>query len=91
MCAQLCDAVFAEVKNGARVVDVFELSGRTSLEIIGQGGLGYSFDPLSRVVRNSFAAAVKALMWVLLIKSNASTYLTPHIDQLQLSSEFYAC
>ncbi len=38
--------------------------GRTALELIGQGGLGYSFDPLVHTVSNPFAEAVKNLVYV---------------------------
>lgn len=36
--------------------------GRTALELIGQGGLGYSFDPLVADVPNAFGDAMKALL-----------------------------
>lgn len=36
--------------------------GRTALELIGQGGLGYSFDPLVANTNNDFAEAVKAFL-----------------------------
>ena len=39
--------------------------GRTALELIGQAGLGYSFDPLTADSPNEFAEAVKAFMSVL--------------------------
>ena len=35
------------------------------MELIGQGGLGYSFDPLVEDVSNPFAEAVKNLVYVL--------------------------
>ncbi|KAI0079855.1 cytochrome P450 [Panus rudis PR-1116 ss-1] len=35
-----------EVKHGPADVDIFVWLGRTALEVIGQGGLGYSLDPL---------------------------------------------
>ncbi|EJF59615.1 cytochrome P450 [Dichomitus squalens LYAD-421 SS1] len=36
--------------------------GRTALELVGQGGLGYSFDPLIAESRDEFAEAVKAFV-----------------------------
>lgn len=33
--------------------------GRTALEIVGQAGLGYSFDPLVRDKPDEYAAALK--------------------------------
>lgn len=38
--------------------------GRTALELIGQGGLGHSFDPLTRDVADDFADSVKAYLYV---------------------------
>ena len=36
--------------------------GRTALELIGQGGLGYSFDPLTKNQENAYGQALKDLM-----------------------------
>ena len=38
--------------------------GRTALELVGQGMMGYSFDPLVEEVHNDFAEALKAFMYV---------------------------
>lgn len=39
---------------------------RTALELVGQGGLGYSFDPLNEdVPYNDYAKAMKDLSYVL--------------------------
>ena len=38
--------------------------GRTALELIGQGGLGYSFDPLIESKSNSYGEAMKDLLYV---------------------------
>ena len=37
--------------------------GRVALELVGQGALGYSFDPLVEDSRDSFTEAVKSLMY----------------------------
>ena len=37
---------------------------RTALELIGQGGLGYSFDPLVAHAKNEFGEAIKGYMYV---------------------------
>lgn len=34
------------LEDGPKDIDVLDWMGRTSLELVGQGGLGYSFDPL---------------------------------------------
>lgn len=35
--------------------------GRAALELIGQGGLGYSFDPLVADMKDTFGQALKSL------------------------------
>ena len=39
--------------------------GRAALELLGQGALGYSFDPLVDDTSNDFAEAVKSFLYVL--------------------------
>lgn len=51
--------------DGIEEIDILHWMGRTALELIGQGGLGYSFDPLVEDVSNHFAEAVKNLVYVL--------------------------
>lgn len=36
--------------------------GRTALELIGQAGIGYSFDPLTEDVHDEYADAVKTYL-----------------------------
>ena len=36
--------------------------GRTALELIGQGGIGYSFDTLEKPVSNAFGNSIKKLL-----------------------------
>ncbi|RPD69471.1 cytochrome P450 [Lentinus tigrinus ALCF2SS1-7] len=43
-------------------LDMLSWMGRTALELIGQAGLGYSFDPLTADSPDEFAQAVKAFM-----------------------------
>ena len=59
---QLHDAISAQVKDGAREVDVLNWMGRAALELIGQGGLGYSFDPLVEDVSDEYGDAMKAYL-----------------------------
>ena len=61
-CHKLRDAVSKEVQNGARDVDILEWMGRAALELIGQGGLGYSFDPLTERASNSFGDTLKSFL-----------------------------
>lgn len=51
-----------EVQNGARDVDILEWMGRAALELIGQGGLGYSFDPLTERASNNFGDTLKSFL-----------------------------
>ncbi|KAI0648471.1 cytochrome P450 [Trametes meyenii] len=57
---RLEDAIASRVADGALELDVLGWMGRTALELIGQGGLGYSFDPLTEDVADEFADAIKA-------------------------------
>ncbi|KAJ3480633.1 hypothetical protein NLI96_g8209 [Meripilus lineatus] len=45
--------------SGPEDVDILNWISRTALELIGQGGLGYSFDPLVEESQNTFADAIK--------------------------------
>ncbi len=40
------DAIVIKVGNSQQEVDILRWVGRAALEMIGQGGLGFSFDPL---------------------------------------------
>lgn len=41
--------------------------GRTALELMGQGGLGYSFDPLVADTADEYGSALKDLMYISLL------------------------
>ena len=43
-------------------VDLLNWMGRAALELVGQGGLGYSFDPLVENVHNDYGDALKQLL-----------------------------
>lgn len=45
-------------------LDMLSWMGRTTLEVLGQAGLGYSFDPLTEDVADEFASAVKSFLCV---------------------------
>ncbi|KAK7045350.1 hypothetical protein VNI00_007599 [Paramarasmius palmivorus] len=56
------DTLVRKVQDGPKEVDVSSWMGRTALELIGQSGLGYSFDDLEDQIRHDpFAHAIKAL------------------------------
>ncbi|CCM06148.1 uncharacterized protein FIBRA_09621 [Fibroporia radiculosa] len=58
---KLRDAISTQAKDGPEEVDILNWMGRTALELIGQGGLGYSFDPLVEDVQNEYGNALKDL------------------------------
>ncbi|CCL99520.1 uncharacterized protein FIBRA_01538 [Fibroporia radiculosa] len=57
---KLRNAVAKQVKEGSQEVDMLNWMGRTALELIGQGGLGYSFDPLTQDMQNEYGNALKS-------------------------------
>ena len=63
---QTRDAVTERVLTGsdATELDMLSWMGRTTLEVIGQAGLGYSFDPLTEDRPDEFATAVKDFLCV---------------------------
>lgn len=71
---QLCEALKRETQAGPKDVNILNWLSRTALELIGQGGLGHSFDPLIEDKQNHFGDALKALVSVRAILSS------PHIS-----------
>jgi hypothetical protein len=69
--------VSAEVGSSATEVNVLSWMSRIALELIGQGGLGYSFDPLTSNADNAYGDALKALMYAYgaLVELCANDYL----------------
>lgn len=63
---QLQSSLKREALAGPRDVDILDWLGRTALELIGQGGLGHSFDPLTDSTPNEFGDALKTLVSVIL-------------------------
>ncbi|KAF8183391.1 cytochrome P450 [Pholiota molesta] len=57
------DTIGQKVKDGPQEVDVMSWMTRTALELIGQSGLGYSFDPLLEdAEEHAYTTAAKALV-----------------------------
>lgn len=56
--------------------------GRTALELMGQAGLGYSFDPLTAEPKDKFGEALKLIVYVLFI---------PHCYQRMCSANVSTC
>ncbi|KAI3607142.1 cytochrome p 450 [Moniliophthora roreri] len=60
------NSLIKQVKDGPKEVDMSSWMSRTALELIGQAGLGYSFDDLEENTRKDpFAHAIKALTPIL--------------------------
>ena len=60
---QLRDGIHHQLKTSANdEVDLLNWMGRTALELVGQGALGHSFDPLTKNVPNAYGDALKAFM-----------------------------
>ncbi|KAI1782200.1 cytochrome P450 [Ganoderma leucocontextum] len=59
---KLRTAIEGRVKDGPKDLDILARMGRTALELVGQGMMGYSFDPLVEDVHNDFAEAVKSFV-----------------------------
>ncbi|KAH7907754.1 cytochrome P450 [Hygrophoropsis aurantiaca] len=58
----LQDAIVDKLKNGPQEIEMLEWFTRTALELVGQSGLGYSFDSLKEGSANPYSAAVKMLI-----------------------------
>lgn len=71
---QFEDVLKAETVNGPQEVDVLNWITRVALEVIGQGGLGYSFDALNLNSANSrYVKAAKMLLYAILCPSSRWT------------------
>ncbi|KAH7905029.1 cytochrome P450 [Hygrophoropsis aurantiaca] len=55
-------AIADKLKNGPQEIEMLEWFTRTALELVGQSGLGYSFDSLKEGSANPYSAAVKMLI-----------------------------
>ncbi|EGO03006.1 hypothetical protein SERLA73DRAFT_84927 [Serpula lacrymans var. lacrymans S7.3] len=58
----LRDKIAAKVQDGPQEIDMLDWFSRTALELIGQSGLGYSFDALTEGSKNVYSQAVKNLV-----------------------------
>ncbi|KZT04037.1 cytochrome P450 [Laetiporus sulphureus 93-53] len=59
---KLRDAIAVRVKEGVQEIDILDWMGRTALELVGQAGLGYSFDPLTSDASDDFGKAIKSIV-----------------------------
>ena len=61
---QLRDVINMQIAEEPAEINMLEWMSRTALELVGQAGLGYSFDPLTTNMRNAFGEALKELQYV---------------------------
>ncbi|KAI0779694.1 cytochrome P450 [Fomes fomentarius] len=59
---KLRTAIATRVNDGPKELDIVGWMGRAALELVGQGGLGHSFDPLVADSKDEFTEAVKAFV-----------------------------
>ncbi|KAI1788591.1 cytochrome P450 [Ganoderma leucocontextum] len=59
---RLRTAIESRVKDGPKDLDILAWMGRAALELVGRGGLGYSFDPLVAESRDVFTESVKSFV-----------------------------
>ncbi|KAF8202143.1 cytochrome P450 [Pholiota molesta] len=80
---KLRDTFRHKLKDGPQEVEVLSWMTRTALELIGQSGLGYSFDGLTEEsVPHPFSAAAKALIPTLSKLRYTNTYLMPTLSTI---------
>ncbi|TCD70031.1 cytochrome P450-dit2 [Steccherinum ochraceum] len=58
----LRSAIAAQVRDGPKDVNIAAWTGRAALEVIGQGAMGHSMDPLVDEVSSEHAVALRSLM-----------------------------
>ncbi|OSX57129.1 hypothetical protein POSPLADRAFT_1050195 [Postia placenta MAD-698-R-SB12] len=75
------DAITMRVSDGPQEIDMLKWMGRTALELIGQGGLGYSFDKLVEDGDNEYGRAMKHLQPTLQ-RINVLRRLVPYVYKL---------
>ena len=58
---QLRNAILSRVREEEQEIDMLAWMSRTALELMGQAGLGYSFDPLEMDSTDQYGNALKSL------------------------------
>ncbi|KAJ7600333.1 cytochrome P450 [Mycena floridula] len=74
---KLGDAVMSQLDGGPAEIDMFHWLTRTALEMIGQTGLGYSFDSLTDAPAHPYADSIKELVPLSFSLFTARTYIVP--------------
>ncbi|KAF8183371.1 cytochrome P450 [Pholiota molesta] len=84
---KLRDTIAQKVKDGPQEVEVMSWMTRTALELIGQSGLGYSFDPLTEDGKqHPYSKAVKQLVPALFKLNMAVAFLLLPLSKIGTAS-----
>ena len=74
---QLVEGVAGEVQYGEKDVDILEWMERAALELIGQAGMGHSFDPLTANTEpDEYTKAAKTYLYVTSVPAHAMSRLS---------------
>ncbi|KAJ2919030.1 hypothetical protein MD484_g1462, partial [Candolleomyces efflorescens] len=77
------DTFLKKVSNGPQEIDVTHWMARTALELIGQSGLGYTFDPLTEnAPEHPYVAAAKMYNPVATTMMTSRFYLLPTLSKI---------
>ncbi|KAF9058388.1 cytochrome P450 [Rhodocollybia butyracea] len=79
---RLRDVLESKVQNGPQEVDILLWMTRTALELVGQAGLGYSFDPLTSDDVPPYITAVKQLQITMIRMALAAQYILPWASRI---------
>ncbi|KAH9482227.1 Cytochrome P450 monooxygenase 91 [Psilocybe cubensis] len=80
---RLCNTLKSKVQSGPQEVDIMHWLTRTAMELLGQSGLAYSFDPLTADgIPHPFTQAIKDLGPALIKFRFSRTYLLPTIVRI---------
>uniref|UniRef100_A0A0W0FPJ5 Cytochrome p450 n=1 Tax=Moniliophthora roreri TaxID=221103 RepID=A0A0W0FPJ5_MONRR len=80
---RLENSIANKVRDGPQEIDMLSWMGRTALELIGQSGLGVSFDTLQdEETAHPLPTALKQLMPVLTRLAFPMMYILPHVARL---------
>ncbi|KZP14954.1 cytochrome P450 [Athelia psychrophila] len=78
---KLREAILSKVTSGPQEIDMLHWLGRTALELIGQGGLGYSFDNLDDGPAHPYSLSIKQFIPTLL-RLPVLSRLLPYVSGL---------
>ncbi|KAJ3479304.1 hypothetical protein NLI96_g9146 [Meripilus lineatus] len=74
-----------QVSQSSGDVDVLNWVSRTALELVGQGGMGYSFDPLVEDAKNVFGDSIKGILPAMFALASY-LFMTPYIVKIGSAS-----